>query len=160
VANNGKVYPLTYEGLKMLEERLEYLKSTARAENAERIKEARVFGDISENAEYDEAKNEQGRVENEITALEEKLKHVKIIDEEDLSEAFITLGSKVKVRDVEMKKDVVYHIVGSLESSPDENKISNESPLGTALMSKSTGETVEVAAPAGMIIYQILEIMK
>lgn len=160
MANNGKVYPLTYEGLKMLEERLEYLKSTARAENAERIKEARVFGDISENAEYDEAKNEQGRVENEITALEEKLKHVKIIDEEDLSEAFITLGSKVKVRDVEMKKDVVYHIVGSLESSPDENKISNESPLGTALMSKSTGETVEVAAPAGMIIYQILEIMK
>jgi transcription elongation factor GreA len=160
VANNGKIYPLTYEGLKKLEERLEYLKSTARSENAERIKEARIFGDISENNEYDEAKNEQGRVENEITTLEEKLKHVKIIDEEDLSESYITLGSKVKVLDVEMEEEIVYHIVGSLESSPDENKISNESPLGTALMSKSTGEIVEVAAPAGPIKYKVLEIMK
>jgi transcription elongation factor GreA len=162
VPNNGKVNPLTAEGLKKLQERLEDLKSTKRAEIAQRIKDARVFGDISENAEYDDAKNEQAKVEAEIATLEEKLKNVKIIDEEDAraGAGSVTLGSKVKVLDVDMKEKIVYHIVGSLESSPEDNKISNESPLGTALLGKTPKQTVEVAAPGGTIKYRILEILK
>jgi transcription elongation factor GreA len=171
VANN-KVNPVTYEGLKKLEERLEYMKSVVRIEIADRIKKAREFGDISENAEYDAAKNEQASIENEINVLEEKLKNVKIIDEEDLTTEIIGLGSRIKIREVaaEAKKKgkaakvsaehFEYHLVGSLESNPDENMISNESPLGTALMNRKVGDIIDVLAPIGTIKYEILEISK
>ena len=170
---NNKVNPVTYEGLKKLEERLEYMKTVVRIEIADRIKKARDFGDISENAEYDAAKNEQANIENEINVLEDKLKNVKVIDEEELNTDIISLGSKVRICEVApaLKKKgkaaikinpehFVYHLVGSLESSPDDNMISNESPLGAALMSRRVGDVIDVMAPMGTIKYEILEISK
>jgi len=156
----SKEYPLTYEGLKKLEERLEYLKSVARREIAERIKQALAFGDISENSEYDEAKNEQARVEGEIVQLENMLKHAKVIDEDEVSTETVSIGSKVKVLDMEYNEEIVYSIVGSLEADPSKNKISNESPVGKALMGQKIGDIVEVMAPGGKISFKIIEINK
>lgn len=156
----SKEYPLTYEGLKKLEERLEYLKSVMRRDIAERIKQALAFGDISENSEYDEAKNEQARIEGEIAQLEAMLKHVKVIDEDEVNTESVSLGSKVKLLDMEFNEEVEYSIVGSLEADPAKNKISNESPVGKALIGKQIGSIVEVAAPGGTIRFKILEIYK
>ena len=151
---------LTYEGLKKLEEELEFLKRVKRMEIAERIKQALAFGDISENSEYDEAKNEQAQVEGRIVQLENMLKNAKLIDEDEVSTDAVSLGSKVKLLDMEFDEEVEYHIVGSTEANPSKSKISNESPVGSALIGKKKGNVVEVAVPDGVIKFKILEITK
>ena len=151
---------LTPAGLTKLEEELEYLKSVKRKEGAERIKTAISYGDISENSEYEDAKNEQAFVEGRIITLEKMLRNARIIHEEEVDIGVVSVGSTVRLRDIEFKEDVEYHIVGSAESDPSENKISNESPVGRALLGKSVGSTVEVSVPAGTIQYEVLEIRK
>ncbi|MCX7709829.1 MAG: transcription elongation factor GreA [Clostridia bacterium] len=157
---NNKEVILTYEGLKKLEEELEYLKGVKRREIAERIKQALAFGDISENSEYDEAKNEQAQVEGRIVHIENMLKNVKLIDEDEVSTDTVSLGSKVKLLDMEFDEEVEYYIVGSTEADPSKFKISNESPVGMALMGQAVGDVVEVAVPDGVIKFKIIEIHK
>ncbi len=156
----SKEVVLTYEGLKKLEEELEFLKGVKRREIAERIKQALSFGDISENSEYDEAKNEQAQMEGRIAQIETMLKHAKVIDEDDVSTEVVSLGSKVKLLDVEYNEENEYYIVGSTEADPSKNKISNESPVGSALIGKKKGAVVEVAVPDGIIKFKILKIYK
>jgi transcription elongation factor GreA len=156
----GKEVILTYEGLKKLEEELELLRGTKRMEIKERIKVALSFGDISENSEYDEAKNEQAYVEGRIAQLENMLKNAKVIDEEDVSTDKVTIGSKVRLLDMDYNDEIVYTIVGSTEADPSKFKISNESPVGSALMQKKKGNTVEVAVPDGVLKFKILKIEK
>lgn len=151
---------LTMEGLKKLEDELDELKTVRRKEIAERIKEALAFGDISENAEYDEAKNEQAQLEERIAKLEALLRNAKIIDEEDISTDNVSIGSRVKVKDLEYDEEIEYTIVGSAEADPYEGKISNESPVGKALIGGKLGDTVEVKVPDGIIKYKILEIAR
>lgn len=157
---SAKEVVLTYEGLKKLEEELEFLRGTKRKEVAERIKQALSFGDISENSEYDEAKNEQAQVEGRIVQLESMLKHARLIDEDDVKTDVVSLGSKVKLFDVEFEEEVEYLIVGSTEANPVKSKISNESPVGAALIGHKQGEVVEVQVPDGSIKFKILEISK
>jgi transcription elongation factor GreA len=149
---------LTYEGLKKLEKELEYLK-VKRLEVADRIKQALSFGDISENSEYDEAKNEQAQMEGRIVQLENMLKHAKVIDDEVRTDS-VNIGSKVKLLDLEFDETFEYHIVGSTEADPMKQKISNESPVGSALMGKKKGDTVDVQVPDGTVKFKILEIYK
>lgn len=156
----GKEVILTYEGLKKLEEELEFLRGPKRMEIKEKIKQALSFGDISENSEYDEAKNEQAYVESRIAKLETDLKHAKVIDEDDVSTDKVTVGTKVKLLDMEYNEEVEYSIVGSTEANPAKFKISNESPVGSALMSKKKGSVVEVAVPDGVLKFKILQIYK
>jgi len=156
----GKEVILTYEGLKKLEEELELLRGTKRMEIKERIKVALSFGDISENSEYDEAKNEQAYVEGRIAQLETMLKNARVIDEEDVSTEKVTIGSKVRLLDMEYNEEILYSIVGSTEADPSRFKISNESPVGSALMQKKKGNTVEVAVPDGVLKFKILKIEK
>ena len=151
---------LTAEGLKRMEEKLELLKSVRRLEVAERIKQAISFGDISENSEYEDAKNEQAFIEGEIIALDRMIRTAKIIDDGNIKTDAVTLGSKVKLREVTSKTASEYIIVGSAEADPLENKISNESPVGIVIMGKKSGETVEVAAPDGVIKYKIMSIKR
>jgi transcription elongation factor GreA len=151
---------LTLQGLKKLEEELDYLKTVKRREIAQRIKQAIDFGDISENSEYDEAKNEQAFVEGKIAILEEKLRNVKLIDEQDISTDVVSIGSRIKVKDLDTEDIFEYTIVGSAEANPIELKISNESPVGSALLGEKRGSIVEVSVPAGVIRYEILDIMK
>ena len=151
---------LTQEGLRKMEEELEYLKSVKRREIAARIKQAIDFGDICENSEYDEAKNEQAFVEGRIATFEEKLRNAKLIDEVDISTEVVSIGSKVKLKDLDTGDVFEYMIVGSAEADPVENKISNESPVGSALLGEKKGSVVEVLVPAGTIRYEILDIMK
>ncbi len=152
---------LTDEGLKKLEDELEYLKTVKRKEVSEKIKEALGFGDLSENAEYDEAKNEQAQVEVRIVQLEKMLKNAKVIDQDDVEIDKVGLGTKVKVYDVDFEEEVVYSMVGSTEADPDKNKISDESPVGKALMGKKVGDEVEISTPAGTTFaLKILEINK
>jgi transcription elongation factor GreA len=151
---------LTYEGLKKLEQELEFLKGTKRREIAERIKQALSFGDISENSEYDEAKNEQAQIEGRIVQIESMLKHAKVIDEDDVSTDKVTLGSKVQLLDLEFNEVVDYQIVGSTETDPSKCKISNESPVGKELMGKEKGQIVEVSVPDGVVKYKIVNIHK
>lgn len=151
---------LTPAGLQKLEEELEQLKTVKRREVAERIKVAISYGDISENSEYEDAKNEQAFVEGRIITLEKMLRNARIIHEDDVDTGVVSIGSTVKLRDIEFKEDVEFHIVGSAESDPADNKISNESPVGKALLGKSVGSMVEVSVPAGMIQYEVLEIRK
>lgn len=151
---------LTYEGLKKLEEELDYLKTTKKKEVAERIKEARGFGDLSENSEYDDAKNEQAEVETRIAVVENMLRNAKVISEEDIDSKTVQVGNKVKVLDVELNEEVEYTIVGSTEVDVMNNKISNESPMGMALLGKKKGAKVEVSAPVGNIEYKIVSITK
>ncbi|HHY04661.1 MAG TPA: transcription elongation factor GreA, partial [Thermoanaerobacterales bacterium] len=148
------------QGLKKLEEELDYLKTVKRREIAQRIKQAIDFGDISENSEYDEAKNEQAFVEGKIAILEEKLRNVKLIDEHDISTDVVSIGSRIKVKDLDTEDIFEYTIVGSAEANPIELKISNESPVGSALLGEKRGSIVEVSVPAGVIRYEILDIMK
>ena len=149
---------LTPEGYKKLQEEIEYLSNDKRREVAERIRIAREFGDIAENAEYDDAKNEQALLEHRIATLEERLRDAKVINKKDVAKDVVSVGSKVKLRDVTAKQTVEYHIVGSAEANPAELKLSNESPVGKAIIGKKKGETVEVTAPRGAMKYKILEI--
>jgi len=156
----NKEIVLTYEGLKKLEDELEYLKGVKRREVAERIKQALSFGDISENSEYDEAKNEQAYMEARIVQLENMLKNAKVIDEDDIMTDQVGIGSKVKLLDLEYNEEVEYYIVGSTEADPEKYKISNESPVGRALMGKKKGDIVDVSVPAGLIKFKVLDISK
>ena len=149
---------LTYEGLKKLEAELQELKVVRRREVAQLIKEARSQGDLSENAEYDAAKEEQAAVEARIAQLEKMLRNAEVIDEEALGGEIISIGSKVTVFDIEYKEQIEYLIVGSTEADPLQGRISNESPLGLALIGRSKDEVISVEAPDGSIEYRILQI--
>lgn len=151
---------LTQEGYNKLEQELEYLKTEKRAEIAERIKIALGFGDLSENSEYDEAKNAQAANEAKIAELEEKVKYARIIDESEIDTEVVQVGNIVKVHDMEFDEDAEYTIVGSTEVDLANNKISNESPIGSALLGKRKNNIVEVQAPAGIIKLKILTITK
>ncbi len=151
---------LTYEGLKKLEEEVEYLKTVKRKEIAERIKVALGFGDLSENSEYDEAKNEQAQVEMRIIDLENKLRNVKIIDEDEIETKTVQVGNIVHVLDIEFDEKVDYKIVGSTEADISENKISNESPIGKALIGRKKDDIVDVETPGGIVQLKILKITK
>ena len=149
---------LTPEGLQKLKDELELLSTERRREVAERIKEAREFGDIAENAEYDSAKNEQAHLEARIAMLEERLKSARVVTKKEIKSGEVSIGTKVLLRDVKANKTVEYHIVGSAEADPTENKLSNESPVGKAIMGKKKGEIVEVSAPRGTIKFKIMDI--
>ena len=150
---------LTPEGYKKLKSELEVLQTDRRREIAERIAAARAFGEIAENAEYDDAKNEQMMLEHRIAQLEERLRAARVIDKKEISKDVVSVGSKVRLRDVAAKETVEYHIVGSAEANPTEQKLSNESPVGKAILGRKKGETVEVATPRGAKVkYKILEI--
>ena len=151
---------LTYEGLKKLEEELEELKTVKRKEIAERIKVAVGFGDLSENSEYDEAKNEQAQIEMRIVELENKLRNVKLIDEDEIETKTVQVGNVVQVLDVEFDEKLEYKIVGSTEADIAENKISNESPIGKALLGRKKNDIVDVETPGGMLQFKILKITK
>ena len=140
---------LTPEGLEKLKQEIEYLSTTKRREVAERIKEAREFGDISENSEYDDAKNEQMMLEQKIAQLEERLRSAQVINAEDLSTDLVRVGVTVNVKDEKTGDADKYTIVGSAEANPSEKKLSNESPVGKALMGRKRGDTVDVALPNG-----------
>lgn len=157
---SAKEVVLTYEGLKKLEDELTYLKSVKRMEIAERIKQALSFGDISENSEYDEAKNEQAQMEGRIVQLENMLKNAKVIDEDEVSTDAVSIGSKVKVLDMEFDEEIMYYIVGSTEADPSKFKISNESPVGSALIGQRKGSIVEVVVPDGTIKFKVIDISK
>ena len=151
---------MTDEGLKNLEAELEELKAVKRKEIAEKIKVALSFGDLSENSEYDEAKNEQAIVEARIASIENMLKNVKIINEDELSTEIIHVGSKVKVRDIDFDDICEYKIVGSSEADPVNGRISDELPVGKGLIGHKVGEKVEIETPAGSMSYEVLEISK
>ena len=151
---------LTAEGLRELEEELDFLKTVKRKEVSEKIKVARSFGDLSENSEYDEAKNEQAQVESRIVEIEVLLKNVKIIDEEEVTTESVHVGGKVKVYDDEFKEEETYQIVGSTEADPDKGLISDESPVGKALLGHVVGDTVEFETPGGTVKLKVLEITK
>ena len=151
---------LTQEGYDKLEQELEVLKTEKRTEISERIKVALGFGDLSENSEYDEAKNAQAANETKIAELENKLRYAKIIDESEIDTKTVQVGNTVKVIDIEFDEEVSYTIVGSTEVNLAENKISNESPIGKALLGAKKNQTVEVQAPAGVMKYKILAITK
>ena len=148
---------LTQDGYDKLVEKLDYMKSVRRIEISERLKAAIALGDLSENSEYDDAKNEQGRLESEISELEAKLRNSEII-QSAASTGKVVIGSTVTVRDVELDLVETYMIVGSTEADPDNNKISDESPLGAAILNKSAGAVVQVHAPAGVIEFELLEV--
>ncbi len=151
---------LTYDGLKKMEEELENLKVVRRKEVAEKIKEARGQGDLSENAEYDAAKEEQAEIEARIVVLEKMLRNAEVIDDDELSNDVITVGSRVKLYDIEFDEEVEYAIVGSAEADPMEGKISNESPVGLGLLGHKVGETISIEAPSGIVEFKIIEIKK
>jgi transcription elongation factor GreA len=140
---------LTPDGYEKLEAEIEHLRTVKRREVAERIKEAREFGDISENAEYDHAKNEQAMLETRIAQLEEKLRSAKVVDAKDTEAGVVSIGCTVRVKDEKSGKSVAYQIVGSAEADPSQNKLSNESPVGAALMGHKRGEVVTVPVPRG-----------
>jgi transcription elongation factor GreA len=149
---------LTAEGYEKLKHEIEYLQTEKRREVAERIRVAREFGDIAENAEYDDAKNEQAMLEHKIAQLEERLLSARVITKKEISKDTVSVGSKVRIRDVAARQTFEYHIVGSAEANPAENKLSNESPVGKAIMGHKKGDVVEVAAPKGSMKFKILEI--
>ena len=151
---------LTQEGFDKLEEELNYLKTEKRTEIAERIKVALGFGDLSENSEYDEAKSAQAANENKIAELENKIRFARIIDESEIDTKTVQIGNIVTVHDEEFDEDVQYTIVGSTEVDLAQNKISNESPMGAALLGAKKGQVVSVDAPAGVMKYKILAIKK
>lgn len=151
---------ISREGYEKLEADLEYLITVKRAEVAEKLKEARSFGDLSENAEYDEAKNEQGILEAKIAELEAYIANAEVVDDDDVSIDEIGVGSKIKIKDIELGEIETLHIVGSTESDPDKGKISDESPIGKAAMKKHVGDIIEVEAPVGVIKFEIVEITK
>ncbi len=155
---NNKEMVVTPEGLKALEDELEELKTVKRKEVAEKIKVARGFGDLSENSEYDEAKNEQGLIESRIIFLEKMLKNVRVLDHAELTNETVMVGCRVKVRDEDGEIEE-YSIVGSTEADPMEGKISDESAVGKGLIGKRAGEVAEITVPSGAVVrYEVLEI--
>ena len=156
----AKPVMITAEGLKQLEEELEYLKGQKRREVAEKIKVARSYGDLSENSEYDDAKNEQAILEARIVTIEATLKNAVLIDEEGISNEHVHVGSSVRLLNLRTDSEVTYKIVGSNEANPSEGKISDESPVGAALIGHSVGDAVEVEVPVGVIGFKVLEIFK
>ena len=151
---------LAKEGYEKLEQELDELKTTKRAEIAERIKVALGFGDLSENSEYDEAKNAQAENETKIAELENKLRYAKIIDESEIDTKTVQVGNTVKLLDIEFNEEVSYTLVGSTEVDLAQNKISNESPIGSAILGAKKNQIVEVQAPAGVVQYKVLSITK
>jgi transcription elongation factor GreA len=150
---------LTPHGYETLKQELDHLRTTRRREVAERIRVAREFGDIAENAEYDDAKNEQAMLEHKIAQLEERIAHARVIDKREVDTSVVSVGSVVRLRDLEAKQTVEYHIVGSAEANPAEQKLSNESPVGKAILGHKKGETVEVLTPRGSKLkFKIMEI--
>jgi transcription elongation factor GreA len=158
--SESKKYVMTYEGIKKLEEELEYLKTVKRKEITEKIKVALGYGDLSENSEYDEAKNEQAFVEGRIIQLENMLRNASVVDETEIEKDVVSVGAVVRVKDYEFDEIEEYHIVGSAEANPLENKISNESPVGKSFIGKKVGDIVEVIIPDGVSKYEILEIKR
>ncbi len=151
---------LTYDGLKKMEEELENLKTVRRKDVAEKIKEARGQGDLSENAEYDAAKEEQAEIEARIVVLEKMLRNAEVIDDEEVSNEVVSLGSTVEIYDVEFNETMTYIIVGSAEADPMNGRISNESPVGKALLGHSTGEKITIETPDGDAIFEIKSIKR
>lgn len=151
---------LTAEGLKKIESELEDLKTVKRKEVAERIKQALDFGDISENSEYDEAKNEQAWLEDRIIKLESLIRNATVIDSSEISSDIVSVGAKVVIKDLDYDEEIEYSIVGSAEADPCEGKISNESPVGTALLGKAKGDIVSVQVPDGIAKYEVISIDK
>jgi transcription elongation factor GreA len=149
---------LSLDGLRQIEQELDFLKTVKRKEVAERLKAAREYGDISENSEYEDAKNEQAFIEGRIFTLEKMLRNARVIDESEVRQGYVSLGSTVKLKDLDAGEVLEYAIVGTMEANPAANKISNESPVGKAILGKKKGVVVEVEAPVGSIRYQILEI--
>jgi len=149
---------LTAEGYEKLKGEIEYLSTEKRREVAERIRIAREFGDIAENAEYDDAKNEQAMLEHRIAQLEERLSNARVIGADEVTTDTVSIGSRVRLKDMDANQTVEYHIVGSAEANPAEQKLSNESPVGRAIIGRKKGEVVEVAAPRGSLKYKILDI--
>ena len=150
---------LTSEGLAKLEQELENLKTIKRKEVADKIKVAISFGDLSENSEYDEAKNEQAMIEARILQVETMLKNVKLLDVGELDTEIVNVGSKVKVLDTEFEEEETFHIVGSTEANPDQGKISDECPIGKGLLGHCAGDIVSIPVPNGTVVYKVLEIM-
>jgi transcription elongation factor GreA len=149
---------LTPEGHEKLKEEIEHLSTVKRREVAERIKQAREFGDIAENSEYDDAKNEQAMLEHRIATLQERLKHSRVIQKKEITTDVVSVGTRVRLRDVDAKETIEYTIVGSAEANPAEHKLSNESPVGKAIIGHKKGETVEVTAPRGSLKFKIMDI--
>ena len=149
---------LTPAGHKKLKEEIEHLSTVKRREVAERIKQAREFGDIAENSEYDDAKNEQAMLEHRIATLEERLKNARVIAKNEITTDVVSVGTRVRLRDVDAKETIEYTIVGSAEANPAEQKLSNESPVGKAIIGRKKGETVDVTAPRGSLKYKIMDI--
>ena len=155
-----KKYVMTYDGVKKLEQELEYLKTTRRKEITEKIKVALGYGDLSENSEYDEAKNDQAFNEGRILQIENTLKNATVVDDAEISTDTVTVGCKVKVYDYDFEEEVIYSIVGSAEADPAEFKISNESPVGSGLLNKKVDDEVEISVPGGMAKFKILAISR
>ena len=156
----AKPVMITAEGLRQLEEELEYLKGQKRKEVAEKIKVARSYGDLSENSEYDDAKNEQAILEARIATIEATLKNAVLIDEDEMTNEHVHVGSSVRLLNLRTDSEVTYKIVGSNEANPAKGKISDESPVGMALMGHSVDDVVEVEVPIGTVGFKILEIFK
>ena len=153
-------YQMTNDALKELQDELDQLKTVGRAEMAEKIKVALSFGDLSENAEYDEAKSEQGKMESRINELEHLIRNAVIIDDENAEEGTVGRTSIVKIKNLATKEEVTYRLVGFTQSDPLAGKISDESPVGKALIGKKVGDTIEVEAPKGKVSFKILEVAK
>jgi transcription elongation factor GreA len=149
---------LTPEGYEKLKAEIQFLSNDKRREVADRIRVARDFGDISENAEYDDAKNEQAMLEHKISQLEDRLVNARVIESDAVDLSVVSIGAKVRLKDVDANQTVEYVIVGSAEANPSESKLSNESPVGKAIIGKKKGETVEVAAPRGALKFKIMDI--
>jgi transcription elongation factor GreA len=149
---------LTPEGLDKLKGEIEHLSTVKRREVAERIKHAREFGDITENSEYDDAKNEQAMLEHRIATLQERLRNARLAEIEDLPKGVVGIGTKVRLKDIDANETVEYTIVGSAEANPAEHKLSNESPVGKAIIGRKKGETVEVSAPRGSLKFKIIDV--
>lgn len=157
---NKPITVLTKEGVAKLEAELENLKTVRRKEVAEKIKVALSFGDLSENSEYDEAKNEQGIVESRIAEIEATLAHAQIIADDDISTEKVGIGNVVKILDIEMDEEMEFQIVGTSEANIEKGKMSDESPIGGALIGRKIGEEVEVETPSGVLKFKILNISK
>ncbi|MBQ6967152.1 MAG: transcription elongation factor GreA [Lachnospiraceae bacterium] len=155
---NGKKVILTADGLKKLEDELSDLKNVRRAEIAQELKEARAQGDLSENAEYDAAKDAQRIIEERIVEIESLLKNVEVVDSSEIDSERVSIGCRVKLRDMEYKEDMEFLMVGSTEASSLQGKMSNESPVGKAILGHKKGETVKVETKAGKIKYKILDV--
>jgi transcription elongation factor GreA len=149
---------LTPEGYEKLKQEVDFLSNEKRREIAERIRVAREFGDISENAEYDDAKHEQALLEHRISMLSERLKHARVLDRGQVKSDVVSIGTRVRLEDIDAGETIEYDIVGSAEANPAENKLSNESPVGKAILGRKKGETVQVAAPRGSLKFKIVDI--